>query len=66
MTSIRWRRRSIADFFVWFKYGDDDAADVVFTNISDPQTPTIDEMRSTEVDGLKYKVFPRDGDVYLL
>jgi len=51
-----------ADFFVWFKYyGDDDAADVVFTNISDPQTLTINEMRSTEVDGLKYKVFRVTG-----
>ncbi|HQY89858.1 MAG TPA: hypothetical protein PK402_14485, partial [Tepidisphaeraceae bacterium] len=51
-----------ADFFVWFKYhGDDDAADVVYTNISDPQTLTIDEVRSTEVDGLKYKVFRITG-----
>ncbi len=51
-----------ADFFVWFKYyGDDDAADVIYTNISDPQTLTIDEVRSTEVDGMKYKVFRVTG-----
>lgn len=51
-----------ADFFVWFKYqGDDDAADVVFTNISDPQMLTVDEMRSTETNGLKYKVFRVTG-----
>jgi branched-chain amino acid transport system substrate-binding protein len=51
-----------ADFFVWFKYyGDDDAADVVYTNIADPQTLTIDEVRSTEVDGQKYKVYRVTG-----
>ena len=52
-----------ADFFVWFKYsGDDDAADVVFTNIADPQTLTVDEVRSTESDeGLKYKVYRVTG-----
>lgn len=51
-----------ADFFVWFKYyGDDDAADVVFTNISDPQLLTVDEVRSTEIDGMKYKVYRVTG-----
>lgn len=51
-----------ADFFVWFKYvGDDDAADVVFTNISDPQTLVIDEVRSSDENGLKYKVFRVTG-----
>ena len=51
-----------ADFFVWFKYyGDDDAANVVFTNISDPQTLTTDEVRSEEFDGLKYKVYRVTG-----
>jgi ABC-type branched-subunit amino acid transport system substrate-binding protein len=51
-----------ADFFVWFKYyGDDDAADVVFTNISDPQTLTVDEMRSEDVNGQKYKVYRVTG-----
>jgi branched-chain amino acid transport system substrate-binding protein len=51
-----------ADFFVWFKYhGDDDAADVIYTNIADPQTLTIDEVRSTEVDGMKYKVYRVTG-----
>ena len=51
-----------ADFFVWFKYyGDDDAANVVFTNISDPQTLTIDEVRSEESNGLKYKVYRVTG-----
>ena len=51
-----------ADFFVWFKYhGDDNAADVVFTNISDPQLLTVDELRSTEVDGMKYKVYRVTG-----
>lgn len=51
-----------ADFFVWFKYeGDDDAADVVFTNISDPQTYTIDEVRSAEVEGMHYKVYRVTG-----
>ncbi len=51
-----------ADFFVWFKYyGDDDAANVVFTNISDPQTLTIDEVRSEETDGLKYEVYRVTG-----
>lgn len=51
-----------ADFFVWFKYyGDDDAADVVFTNIADPQTLTVDEVRSEETDGLKYKVYRVTG-----
>lgn len=51
-----------ADFFVWFKYyGDDDAANVVFTNIADPQTLTIDEVRSEETDGQKYKVYRVTG-----
>ena len=51
-----------ADFFVWFKYyGDDDAADVVFTNIADPQTLTTDEVRSEETDGLNYKVYRITG-----
>jgi ABC-type branched-subunit amino acid transport system substrate-binding protein len=51
-----------ADFFVWFKYyGDDDAANVVFTNISDPQTLTVDEVRSEETDGQKYKVYRVTG-----
>ncbi len=51
-----------ADFFVWFKYyGADDAADVIYTNISDPQTLTVDEVRSTEVDGMKYKVYRVTG-----
>lgn len=51
-----------ADFFVWFKYfGDDDAVDVVFTNIADPQTLTIDEMRSEETGGLHYKVYRVTG-----
>ncbi len=51
-----------ADFFVWFKYyGDDDAADVVFTNISDPQLLTVDEVRSSEADGMKYKVYRVTG-----
>jgi ABC-type branched-subunit amino acid transport system substrate-binding protein len=51
-----------ADFFVWFKYfGADDAADVVFTNISDPQTLTIDEVRSTDVEGLQYRVYRVTG-----
>lgn len=50
------------DFFVWFKYyGDDNASDVVYTNISDPQTLIVDEVRSSEVDGLKYKVYRVTG-----
>ncbi len=51
-----------ADFFIWFKYfGDDDAVDILLTNISDPQTLTVTEVRSTEVDGEKYKVFRVTG-----
>lgn len=51
-----------ADFFVWFKYyGDDDATDIIFTNIADPQTLTVNEVRSEETDGLKYKVYRVTG-----
>jgi len=47
-----------ADFFVWFKYyGNDDAIDIIFANIADPQTLTVTEVRSEEIDGLKYKVY---------
>jgi hypothetical protein len=34
---------------------------VVFTNISDPQTLTVDEVRSEETDGQKYKVYRVTG-----
>lgn len=51
-----------ADFFVWFKYyGDDNATDVVFTNTTHSSGLSIDEVRSTETDGLKYKVFRVTG-----
>ncbi len=51
-----------ADFFVWFKYyGDDNATDVVFTNNADPQTLTVDEVRSEAFDGQKYKVYRVTG-----
>ncbi len=51
-----------ADFFIWFKYyGDDDATDIIFANIADPQTLTVTEVRSEETDGLKYKVYRVTG-----